>query len=64
MKGRDKIKLKTTTIATKKRNRILNKIKTKHNNNNVNKLIGKRYKRYIHSKRERERQRERERENV
>ena len=33
-KGRDNIKLKKTT--TKKRNRMLN-------NNNVNKLIGKRY---------------------
>ena len=30
-KGRDKIKLKKTTITTKKRNRILNKIKTKQN---------------------------------
>ena len=31
MKRRDKIKLKKTTITTKKRNRILNKIKTKQN---------------------------------
>ena len=30
-KGRDTIKLKKTTITTKKRNRILNKIKTKQN---------------------------------
>ena len=30
-KGRDKIKLKKTTITTKKRNRILNKFKTKQN---------------------------------
>ena len=29
-KGRDKIKLKKTTITTKKRNRIIHKIKTKH----------------------------------
>ena len=45
--GRDQIKLKKTAITTRKRNRILNKIKTKHNNNNVNKLIGKSYKRDI-----------------
>ena len=51
-KGRDQIKLKKTTITTKKRNRILNKIKTKHNNNNnnVNKLIVKRYKRGMNSR--------------
>ena len=50
----DKSKLKKTTITTKKRNRILNKIKAKHiNNNNVNKLIVKRYKIDIYRKRER-----------
>ena len=47
-KERDTIKLKKTTIATKKRNRILNKIKTKQNKTRTtNKLIGKRYKRDI-----------------
>ena len=30
-KGRDKIKLKKTTVTTEKRNRILNKIKTIQN---------------------------------
>ena len=58
-KGRDNIKLKKTT--TKKRNRMLN-------NNNVNKLIGKRYRSdiyiythvstyYIHPHIQRERER-------
>ena len=34
-KGRDKIKLKKTTITTKKMNRILNKIKTKQNTTTI-----------------------------
>ena len=54
--GRDQIKLKKTAITTRKRNRILNKIKTKHNNNNVNKLIGKICERDICKERNRERE--------